>query len=220
MLRVLHLEDHTSLRGAVAFMLEREPDIAMVIQAGSVAEARCLLPTMPIDVALIDLNLPDGSGLDLLPSLREHHPAAAAVVLTGSARPESPALAVAAGAVGFLHKTVCIEDIVAAIRRVAAGEILFTPEEVTTYLCKAAQYQLRTRNACQALARLTPREQEVLRALAAGLDNQAISERLFLSTTTVRTHIGQILFKLGVNSRLQAALIAVRYGSVEPEDDD
>ena len=161
MLHVLHLEDHASLRGAVAFMLEREPDIPMVVQAGSVAEARCLLPIMPIDVALIDLNLPDGSGLDLLPFLREHHPAAAAVVLTGSARPESPALAVAAGAVGFLHKTVCIEDIVAAIRRAAAGEILFTPEDIMTYLCKAAQYQLRTRDACQALARLTPREQKV-----------------------------------------------------------
>ena len=218
MIRTALVDDHASFRGALAFMLDREEDLSVIAQAGTLTEAKAVLATTPVDVALVDLDLPDGYGLDLLPVLREHTPDAAVVVLSGSLRPETPALAVAAGAVGFLHKSVSTGTIAAAIRQVATGEMLFAAAEAVALMRQAAQYQTRTQATRQALEQLTLRERDVLGALAAGLDNQAIADRLYLSTATVRTHVGQILRKLGVDSRLQAALLAVRHGVVESED--
>lgn len=217
MIRVALIDDHASFRGALAFMLEREGDISVVGQAGTLAEARQLAAGTPADVTLVDLDLPDGSGLDLLPILHEHNATVAVVILTGSVRPEKPALAVAAGAVGFLPKAVGTAEIVAAIRRVASGETLFTATEAVTLMRQAVQYQTQNQATQRALEQLTRRERDVLRALAIGLDNNAIAERLYLSTATVRTHVGEILRKLGVDSRLQAALLAVRHGMVDPD---
>jgi len=215
MIRVLLVEDHAVLRGALAFMLGREADLTVVAEAGSLAEARTVLAGASVDVALVDLNLPDGSGLEILVEIRHRNPRAAAVMLTGSVRPESQALAVAAGAAGFLHKSTDMATIATAIRRAAAGEPLLSPAETVTLLHQAAQYQTMTGAARRALDQLTPRELDILRELAAGHDNQTISDRLSLSTTTVRTHVTQVLRKLGVTSRLQAALLAVRHGVVD-----
>lgn len=220
MIRVILVDDHASFRGALAFMLEREGDIEVVGQAGTLAEARQIAASTPADVALVDLDLPDGNGLDLLPVLHEHTAMTAVVILTGSVRPEKPALAVAAGAVGFLPKAVGTAEIVAAIRRVATGETLFTATEAVALMRQAAQYQTRTQATQRALEGLTRRERDVLRGLAAGLDNNAIAKRLYLSTATVRTHVGEVLRKLGVDSRLQAALLAVRHGEVDPDPRD
>ncbi len=218
MIRVLIADDHASFRAALAFMLELEEDLIVVGQAGSLTEARTILATAPLDVALIDLEFPDGHGLDLLPAIRTCNPEAATVILSGSVRPESAPLAVAAGAAGFLPKLASIEAIVTAIRRVAGGEMLFTAGEAVALMREAEQYQARTRETQQALGNLTPRELDVLRALAIGLDNQAIARRLFLSGGTTRTHVGSVLRKLGVSSRLQAALLAVRHGFVDLDD--
>ena len=218
MIRVLLVDDHDVFRTALTFMLEREGDLSVVGQAGSLAEGRSVLSTTSADVALIDLDLPDGYGLDLVPALRERSPDGAAIVLSASRRPESPALAVASGAVGFLHKGMKAAQVVAAIRRAAAGETLFTPDEASALMRQAVQYQNQTKTTQQAIDQLTRRERDVLRALAAGLDNQAIADRLYLSTATVRTHIVQILRKLDVDSRLQAALLAVRYGMVDHDN--
>jgi DNA-binding NarL/FixJ family response regulator len=219
-IRVALIDDHVSFRGALAFMIERDEDISVVVQAGELEEARALLERESIDVALLDLDLPDGNGLDLLPLLREHNPDAAVVILTGSINPENPGLAIANGAVGFLHKSVSTADVTNAIKRAATGEALFSATEAVSLLRQAAQYQSRAQTTQRVLDQLTPREIDVLESLVDGLDNQAIADRLFLSTATVRTHVREILRKLDVDSRLQAALYAVRLGIVKLDEPD
>lgn len=218
MIRVLFVDDHASFRGAMAFMLARQEDITIVGQAGSLSEARAVLGDATVDVALIDLDLPDGQGIDLLPDLHKRHPEASAVILTGSIRPESQALAIAAGAVGFLHKSASVTEVESAVRQLAAGQSLITPTEALSLMRQAAQYQAQAQTAQRTLEQLTPRERDVLRALTAGLDNQGIADRLSLSVATVRVHVVQLLRKLEVDSRLQAALLAVRHGVVDQDD--
>lgn len=218
MIRVGLIDDHVSFRGALAFMLRREADISIELEAGRVSEARALLKSTTIDVALVDLDLPDGQGLDLLPLVRAHNPGAAALVLTGSTNPESPALAVANGAVGYLHKSASTAEVINAIRAAAAGESLFTAPELIALMREAVNLKAKDQSRRQTLDQLTQRELDVLRALGAGLDNQAIADQFFISTATVRTHVSEVLRKLNVDSRLQAALIAVRVGLVDLDD--
>ena len=212
MIQVLLVEDHASFRQALAFMLQREPDLAVVGQAGTLAEARRQLGQ--VDVAVVDLDLPDGDGLALVPALRTASPRATVLVLTASANPRDLARVVEAGAAGTLHKSVGLQEIVAGVRRLAAGESLFSPQEMLALLRQAGEQREQDREAQAAFARLTPREHEVLRAVAEGLSDKEIAQRLSLRADTVRTHMTNILGKLGVDSRLQAVLLALRHGIV------
>ena len=216
MLRVLLVDDHLAFRQPLAFLLGREPDLAVVGQAGSLAEARPLLAAA--DVALVDLGLPDGDGAGLIRELRAANPRARAVVLTASADPKRLAPAVAAGAAGVLHKACSIAEIVAALRRLAAREALLSPTEAVALLRLAGERRERERAADAAIARLTPHELEVLAALADGLSDREIADRLRVRGETVRTHLVNLLRKLGVDSRLQAVVFAVRHGLVDLRD--
>ncbi|HUZ00234.1 MAG TPA: response regulator transcription factor [Thermomicrobiaceae bacterium] len=212
MIRILLVDDHTVFRQALAFLLQREPDITVVGQAGSLAEALPLLTEL--DLALVDLRLPDGDGVELIRALRVRHPRASALALTGVEDRFEHARAVEAGAVGVLHKGSPIEKIVPALRRAAAGEYVLPPREVLELIRLAGERRNADREALQMLARLTPREREVLEALASGLSDREISTRLSISSETVRTHMVNILAKLGVESRLAALVFAVRLGAV------
>jgi len=214
-IRVLLVDDHASFRQPLAFLLSREPDITVVGQAGTLAEARRLL--RDIDVAVIDLALPDGDGVALIEELRAVNPRAAALVLTASTDRRHLARAVEAGAVGVLHKSAEVVEIIAAIRRLGAGEWLLTPREIVELLRLAGQQREQCREAEAALARLTAREREVLQALADGLSDREIAARLHISSETVRAHMSNILSKLGVQSRLQALVFALRHGAVTIE---
>ena len=218
MIRLLLIDDHTAFRGALAFMLGREDDIEIVGDVGTLADARAVLAQGPVDVALVDLDLNGEAGITLVKEMHAHYPDSAAIVLTANQRPETRALAVAAGAVGVLLKTTSIPDVLTAVRMAAAGEALMGASEIVDLFRSAAAHQAKTAEGEQALQSLTAREADVLRALAAGLDNQAIADQLFISHETVRSHIVRILRKLGVDSRLQAALFALRHGFVKPED--
>jgi DNA-binding NarL/FixJ family response regulator len=211
-IRVLLVDDHASFRQPLTFMLEREPDITVVGQAGTLAEARGLL--QGIDVAVIDLALPDGNGLQLIKELHGSSPRCQVVVLTGGGDRVQYAEAVEAGAAGVLQKSVGIADIVDAVRRLHAGESLLSPQETIALLRLATQHREQVREALVAASRLTPREREVLQALAEGLNDKEIAQRLYISTETARTHMVNILAKLGVESRLQALIFAVRHGLV------
>ena len=213
MIRVLLVDDHASFRQPLAFMLDREEDISVVGQAGSLAEARPLLAEA-VDVAVVDLNLPDGHGVDLIRELRAFNPAGMIVVVTGSAVQRDYAEAVEAGASGVLHKSAGIQEIIKAVRRAGAGEPLLSSRELVEMLRLADRHRVQDREARAALARLTPREQEVLQALADGLADKEIAARLNVRTETVRTHMVNILGKLGVDSRLQALVFAIRHGIV------
>ena len=211
-IQVLLVDDHLSFRQPLAFMLMREPDLTIIGHAGSVAEARPLLPAA--DVALIDLDLPDGEGIALIEELRSINPQALAVVLTGDTSDLAMARAVEAGAVGVLHKSRPVSEITDAIRRLHAGEALLSVRE-TIELLRLINQQREQQRTVQAMSdRLTPREREVLQVLAAGLSDREIADRLVMSTETVRTHMVNLSNKLDVDSRLKALVFAVKHGLV------
>jgi DNA-binding NarL/FixJ family response regulator len=136
------------------------------------------------------------------------------LVLTASLDPVQRAQAVEAGAAGVLHKAAPLAEIVSAVRRLGAGEWLFAPHELAELLRLVSRHREQQREAALLLQQLTPREREVLQALAAGLDSKQIAERLYITVETERTHMVNILSKLGVHSRLQALVFALRHGAV------
>jgi DNA-binding NarL/FixJ family response regulator len=208
---VLLVDDHTAFRQPLAYILAREAAFE-VVEAKSVAEALPLLPG--IDVAVVDLDLPDGSGLEVIRALRATATAAASLVLTAGGSERDRAAAVEAGAAGILHKTASIAEIVEGIRRAAAGEHLLSPREMIELLRFASQQRERDLARHRALGQITPRERAVLQALANGLTDKEIGQQLRISADTVRTHMGNILGKLGLESRLQALIFAVQHGLV------
>ncbi len=212
MIRVLLVDDHLSFREAMAIVFGLQPDITVVAQAGSLAEARDVLAD--VDVAVVDLGLPDGSGLDLIGELRAVNPQGAVLVLTASSDRTQFARAVEAGAAGVLHKSTPLHELVGAVRRLTAGEQLLSVSEVLELLRLAGQQRRQDRDAGLALRGLTPREREVLQLLTEGLNDKEIAQRLHVSPQTARTHMENILNKLGVNSRLQALVFALRHGVV------
>jgi PAS domain S-box-containing protein len=210
---VLLVEDHATVREALAAMLEREPDIAVVGQAASLRDARQLLAG--VDVALVDLGLPDGYGGDLIGELRAVNPRAQALVLSASLDHSEVARAVESGAAGALDKTARLDEVVSAVRRLRAGETLLPMDEVVELLRFAGRRREQERDDRLAIEGLTPREREVLQGLADGLDSQAIADRLHITLRTERNHVANILAKLGVHSQLQALVFALRYEVVE-----
>jgi DNA-binding NarL/FixJ family response regulator len=212
---LLLVEDHASFRQTLAWVFDQEPEFEVVAQAGSLSEARRVMEGSEVDLGIIDLSLPDGEGVELIEDLREANPLFAALVLTASLDREDHARAVEAGAAGVLHKSADVDEILDATRRLAAGETLFSSAELVELLRLAGQSREEERQARANIEQLTPREMEVLKALGRGLSNKEIAQSLHMSVDTERTHMMNILSKLGVHSRLQALLFAARYGIVE-----
>ena len=211
--RVLLVEDHTAVREAIAGMFERESDLTVVGQAESLAEARELLHG--VDVAVLDLALPDGDAIALIPELRAASPGAHVLVLSANLDRAQTARAIDAGAAGALDKTADLDQVVDAIRRLRAGQALLPSHEIVELLRFARHRREQERKDRQAIASLTRRECEVLKAFAAGLDGQTIADRLGISIRTERNHVARILNKLGVHTQLQAVLFALRYGLID-----
>ncbi len=213
-IRIMVADDHDTFRDPLAFMLERESDLTVVARPRSLSEAREVLESMDlaVDVAIVDLNLPDGSGTDLIKDLRASRPRAKALVLSAMSDKRPLAEAIEAGAAGVMHKSTPMSDLVEAVRRLAAGEQLLSQQEVI----EALRFIVREREShreAQALSeKLTPREREVLQALAEGLSDREIAQRLHVGVGTVHSHVANILSKLEVSSRLQALVFAVRHG--------
>jgi DNA-binding NarL/FixJ family response regulator len=214
--RVMLVEDHTAIREALASSFEAE-GFEVVGQAASMAQAQKMLEQTkhPIDVALIDLGLPDGYGADLIKELRDAHPQAQALVLSASLDRANIARAVERGAAGVLGKTAHLEEVVQAVSRLRAGQTLMPLEEVVELLRYSSTRREEEHEAHQAIEKLTPREVEVLQALAEGLDSEGIAAKLNIALRTERNHMASILKKLEVHSQLQALLFALRHGLVE-----
>ena len=207
------VEDHAAVREAIAAMFMREADFDVVGQAASLAEARTLLED--VDIAIVDLGLPDGFGGDLIEELRRTNPGAQALVLTAGIDRSEIARAVQSGAAGALNKAASMDEVVEAVRRLRAGQPLVPLDEVVDLLRLAAREREREREDRQAIDSLTPRELEVVRLLADGLGSREIADRLHITLRTERNHVASIFSKLGVHSRLQTVLFALRYGIVE-----
>jgi DNA-binding NarL/FixJ family response regulator len=214
MQRILLVEDHASFRQTLAILFDREPEFEVVGQAGTLAEARRVMEDVKADMAVVDLSLPDGEGVELIEELGEAAPGLATLVLTASVDRADHARAVEAGAAGVLHKSADVDEIIEAVRRLAAGETLLSHGEITDLLRIAVRYRERELRVRSAAERLTPREMEVLQALSEGLSNKEIANRMHISVETERSHMMNILTKLGARSRLQALVIAARHGIV------
>jgi DNA-binding NarL/FixJ family response regulator len=215
--RILLVEDHVSFRQALAFMFERELDFEVVGQVGSVDEVRELPDGLlkDVEVAVVDLALPDGDGLELIEDLTSNEPQIMTLVVSASLESGRFARAIEAGAGGVLHKSTPIKDIIDAVRRLRAGEALLSSGEVIEMLRVVSREREEKREALQAIEKITSREREILRALAEGLESKEIAEKLNITVETERTHMVNILHKLGVHSRLQALVFAARHGLVE-----
>ncbi len=213
MIRILLVDDHASFRQPLAFMIEREDDFTVVAQAGTLAEARRVLKD--VDVAVVDLDLPDGNGVDLVRELRAANPEGMVLVLTATTDRLQYARSVESGAAGVLNKSARISEIIDAVRRLSQGEQLLSPIQLIEMLRLVGEQREKNRDAQASLSRLTKREREVLQALTDGLNDREIADRLRISTETARTHMVNILGKLGVDSRLHALVFAVRHGAVK-----
>ena len=213
-IRLLLIDDHAAFRIPLALVLERERDLIVLSQVGSLSEARTKLPEIAgmVDIALVDLHLPDGNGVEIVRDVRATNPEGQVIVLTADTDNRHHARAIEEGAVGIISKSVQPFEIVEAIRRAHAGEAVQPVQDILDLLRLAGAERERGREVQETLAQLTSREREVLAALAEGLDNKAIAERLYISPDTARTHVVKVIAKLGVDSRLQAAIFAIRHG--------
>ncbi|MDQ3508191.1 MAG: response regulator transcription factor [Actinomycetota bacterium] len=216
--RIFLVEDHSSFRQSLAMMFDMEDGFEVAGQAGSLAEARKVASKLAeddIDLGVLDLNLPDGEGMDLIAEFRERNPEFAALILTASLDRAEHARAVEAGAGAVLHKAADLDEIVEYLKRLSEGETLIPPEELVEMIRLANQDREQERKVKENIERLTRREIQVLEALSDGLSNKGIAEYLHMSVDTERTHMVNILNKLGAHSRLQALVFAARYGLVE-----
>lgn len=211
--RVLLVTSHSLHRQALAFVLSHSSGFEVVGQAGSLAEARRCLAG--VDIAVIDIALVDGPGSALIPALHQASPNSSALILAANANRSTIARAVEAGAAGVLSDTASIDEVLAALHQLGAGHSLFTVQEQVELLRYAIRLRDEYREAQATVARITPREREVLQALAQGLDDETMAETLHISLRTARTHVANILGKLGVETRLQALVFAVRNGVAE-----
>lgn len=204
---VLIVDDHRMFAQSLQALLGSEPDLQVLGTATTLAAARAVVATEPVDVVLLDLRLPDGSGIDGVRALRSLSPTSRVVVLTAHAADDTLLDAVAAGAAGYLTKDLDAAELVAAIHAAATGETLVPPSVLQRLLPRLSAAQ-------PATAELTAREREILALFVEGLTNAEIAERLGVSVHTVRNHVQNLLAKLGAHSKLEALAIALRRGLV------
>jgi DNA-binding NarL/FixJ family response regulator len=208
--RVVLVDDHELIRQGLRRAFERAGDFVVVGEAASVAEGAAVVHREQPDVLVTDVRLPDGSGIDLASRVRGADKDVGIVVLTMYAGDEHLLGALEAGASAFVNKDAPSDDVVAAARHAVASPRSFAAED----LAGAMQRRLST----PAGPALSPRETEVLHLLADGLSASQIGRRLFISESTIKTHIGKIYDKLGATNRAQAVMKAVRLGIVASED--
>lgn len=204
-IRVYLLDDHALLRRGLRSTLEGETDIEIVGEAGLARDGENQIPALRPDVAILDLRLPDGSGVDVCRTVRSLDPAIAVLMLTTFDDEDDVVASVLAGAAGYLLKDVAADDLISSIRRVAAGQSTLDPHVTTRVLERMRQGP----SADSQLDRLTEGERRVLDLVAEGLTNRQIASRTGLSEKTVKNYVSDILAKLGLTSRTQAAVLAV-----------
>lgn len=214
MIRVLLVEDHTSYAQALTAVMALETDFVVVGHATDAEEAADLAARAEPDIALVDLDLPAASGVDVLNDLRAQTSAPACVVLTALTDRAELGRAVEAGAAAVLHKSADMTDLLDVLRSVAAGGTELAAEQASEWLRALAAERERTWRARTMRDALTAREAEILQLLSDGHSSRAIAQTLFISPETVQTHVRNLLGKLGVGSRLEAVTLALRLGLV------
>ena len=202
-IRVLSVDDHPSLREGIAIVINNEPDMVLVSQASTGAEAIQRFREHQPDVTLMDLRLPDLSGIDAMIAIRQEYPEARVIMLTTFEGDVEIQRALQAGARGYLLKNMPPRELVQVIRQVHSGK-KGIPQAIAAHLAEH-----------MADEELTPREVEVLQRVSGGNRNRDIAEQLFISEETVKVHIKHIMEKLAARDRTEAIAIAVRRGIIQ-----
>lgn len=213
-IRVLIVDDHAVVREGLNLFLGDEPEIEVIGEAADGIEAVEAVRELNPDVVLMDVIMPNRTGIEALREIMLEDPGRRVIMLTTFAEEAQVHDAIQAGAIGYLMKDVTRADLLSAIRAAAAGKPTLHPEAQSKLMRK-----ITTPPAETPLDTLTDREMDVLRLIARGRSNKAIASTLFLSVGTVKGYVSSILTKLDVNDRTQAALFAVRNGLGEQDDD-
>ncbi|MHC3472699.1 response regulator [Streptomyces sp. 7R007] len=208
-IRVFLLDDHEVVRRGVHDLLDDEPDISVVGEAATAEQALVRVPALRPDVAVLDVRLPDGDGVSVCRELRSRMPELTCLMLTSFDDEEALLDSIMAGASGYVLKQIQGSDLVSAVRTVASGQSLLDPS-ATTRLMARLRHEQQHEEEPDALPGLTDREREILALIGEGLTNRQIGQRLFLAEKTVKNHISRLLAKLGVERRIQAAVIATQ----------
>ena len=224
MIRTVIVDDHPVVRAGMRTVLEAAPDVAVVAEGSNGHEALCLVQERRPDVLVLDVNLPDMNGLEVTRRLCTQEAPPAILILTVHDDVQTVMGLLEAGATGYILKDEALETLVSAVRAAARGESWLSPtvaNEVVRRAVATSRVPAESKPGAGDCGRLTPREQEVLSLLAQGLDNAAIARKLVVTRRTVQNHVSNIYGKLGVGSRTEAALVAIRRGWVEvpPEED-
>lgn len=216
MIKIMIVDDQELMRNGVSMVANSQPDLEVVGEASDGHEALELLRSRSVDVVVMDVRMPRLDGVSATAEIQKLPDPPKVLILTTFDLDENALAGLRAGASGFLLKDAPGEEIVAAIRHVHKGDSIIAPSTTRRLLS-----QLVTRTATDPeviLGKLTEREQEVFRALAQGASNAEIGASLFLSETTIKTHVGRILAKLRLRDRVQAVVLAYESGVIVPGD--
>jgi DNA-binding NarL/FixJ family response regulator len=203
---VFLLDDHEVVRRGVKDLLEAEPDLIVVGEAGTAAEALVRIPATRPNVAVLDVRLPDGDGVTVCREIRSRLPEVGCLMLTSFADDDALFDAIMAGASGYVLKQIRGNDLVGAVRTIARGQSLLDPK-TTAQMMERLRRQAAEKDP---LAGLTDQERRVLELIGEGLTNRQIGERLFLAEKTVKNYVSSLLAKLGMERRTQAAVLATK----------
>lgn len=204
--KIFLLDDHELLRRGTREALDWEPDLEVVGEASTAREALPRIAATSPDVAVLDVSLPDGNGVEVCREIRLRYPSVACLMLSAAANDEAVFGAIMAGAAGFVLKGSSADQMIEAVRRVAAGQSLLDASLTARVLERVRAGPQEN----ERLSRLTRQERRILSLLAEGLTNRQIAERVHLAEKTVRNYVSAILEKLGMERRTQAALFSAR----------
>ncbi|AWE53683.1 MULTISPECIES: response regulator [Streptomyces] len=217
-IRVFLLDDHEVVRRGLTDLLEAEPDISVVGDADTVEHALVRGPALRPHVAVLDVRLPDGDGITVCRELRSRMPELACLMLTSFDDEEALLDAIMAGASGYVLKQIRGSDLVSAVRTVASGQSMLDPATTARLMSSLRADPVETPSVPPELEGLSPRERDILALIGDGLTNREIGKKLYLSEKTVKNHISRLLAKLGVQRRVQAAVLASHLEHPEPID--
>jgi DNA-binding NarL/FixJ family response regulator len=203
---VFLLDDHEVVRRGVRDLLEAQPDIVVVGEAGTAESALARIPALKPDVAVLDVRLPDGDGVSVCREIRSKMPQVACLMLTSFGDDEALFDAIMAGAAGYVLKQIRGNDLVGAVRTIASGRSLLDPEAASRVMRHMREQAQRS----DPLSGLTDQERRILELIGEGLTNRQIGERLFLAEKTVKNYVSALFAKLGMERRAQAAAYAAR----------
>jgi DNA-binding NarL/FixJ family response regulator len=204
--RVFLLDDHEIVRRGLRDLIDAEADLEVVGEASTAEEALNRIPPTRPDVAVLDVRLPDGSGVEVCREIRARHPEVQALMLTSFADDEALFSAIMAGASGYVLKQIRGTELIDAIRRVAVGESLLDPAVTRRVLERLRD----DRDEDEGIARLSEQERKILEYIAEGMTNRQIAEAMFLAEKTVKNYVSTMLSKLGMERRTEAAAYAAR----------